>query len=76
MQNMTQLNSRKKCQFRGAVNEYHDMWGKISHKLLLLTNITSSKVKFQWTKIEQYTFDKINWIVARDNLSDYPDFNE
>ena len=41
-----------------------------------LTNITSTKVKFKWTKIEQYAFDEINRIVDRNNLINYPDFNE
>ena len=40
-----------------------------------LTNITSSKVKFKWTRIRQYSFDKIKRIVARDILLDYPGFN-
>ena len=37
------------------------------------TIITSSKVKFKWTKIEQYAFDKIKRIVARNNLLAYLD---
>ena len=28
------------------------------------------------TKIEQDVFDEIKWMVAHDNLSDYPDFNK
>ena len=34
------------------------------------------KVKFKWTKIEKYAFDKIKRMVARDILLNYPDFNE
>ena len=52
------------------------MWERRSHKLAPLNNITSSKVKCKWTKVEQDTFDKINRIVARDTLLDYPYFNE
>ena len=41
-----------------------------------LTKITSSKAKFKWTKIKQYAFDEIKWVVASDNLLTYPYFNE
>ena len=41
-----------------------------------LTNITSSKLKFKWTRIKQYSFDKIKRIVASDTLLYYPGFNE
>ena len=44
--------------------------------LVCLTNKTSSKVKFQWTKIEQDAFDDIKRIMAHNTLSAYPDFNE
>ena len=36
----------------------------------------SSKVKFEWTKIEQDAFDEVKRIVARNNLLTYPYFNE
>ena len=38
--------------------------------------ITSNKVKFKWTKIEQDAFDEIIRIMARDNLLTYTDFDE
>ena len=41
-----------------------------------LTKITSSKVKFKWTKIENNNFEEIKKIVAHDNLLAYPNFNE
>ena len=41
-----------------------------------ITNITSTKVKFKWIKIEQDAFDEINRIVDRNTLLNYPDFNE
>ena len=41
-----------------------------------LTKITFNKVKFNWTKIKQYSFDEIKWILARDTLLTYPYFNE
>ena len=40
-----------------------------------LTKIISSKVKFIWTKIEQYLFEEIKRILAHGVLLDYPDFN-
>ena len=33
-------------------------------------------MKFKWIKIEQYAFDKIRRIVARDNLLAHLDFKE
>ena len=33
-------------------------------------------MKFKWTKIEQYAFGEIKWIVADDTLLTYLDFNE
>ena len=52
------------------------MWARHSYKLAPLTNITSSKVKFKWTKTEQDDFDEIYSIMAQDNLLTYLDFNE
>ena len=59
--------SRKEVRkFIGLVNYYRDMWARWSHTLAPLTNITSNKVKFRWTKIKQDAFGKIKRIVARD----------
>ena len=52
------------------------MWAKRSNTLAPLTKITYSKVKFKWTKIEQYTFDEIKRILVRKSLLTYADFNE
>ena len=52
------------------------MWSRRSHKLASLTNITSRKVKFKWTKTKQDDFEEIKHILARDNLLAYPNFNE
>ena len=69
--------SRKEVrQFIILANYYHNMWERRSHKLAPLTNIISSKMKFKWNKIKQGKFNEIKWIVARDTLLDYPDFNE
>ena len=52
------------------------MWPRRSHKLAPLTKLTSINRKFKWTKVEQYAFDEIKLIVARDTLLTHPDFNE
>ena len=52
------------------------MWARLSHTLAPLTKITPSRVKFKWTKIEQYAFNEIKWIWARDTVLAYPDFNK
>ena len=41
-----------------------------------LTEIPPKKVKLKCAKIEQDAFDEIKRIVARDNLLNYPGFNE
>ena len=33
-------------------------------------------MKYEWTKIEQDSFDENKWIVAHNNLLTYPNFNE
>ena len=35
-----------------------------------------NKVKFKWHKTEQYAFEEIKQILARDTLLAYPDFNK
>ena len=52
------------------------MWPRMSHTLSPLNKLTPIKKKFIWTKVEQYAFDRIKRIVARDNLLMYTDFNE
>ena len=52
------------------------MWPSQPHTLAPLTKLTSINRKCEWTKVEQYVFNKIMWIVACDTISTYPDFNE
>ena len=69
--------SRKESrQLIGVVNYYRNVWARILHKLAPLTTIMSSKVKFEWAKIEQDSFDEINRIVAHNTLLYYMDFNK
>ena len=58
------------------MNYYLNIKARSSHTLAPLTKITSSKLKFKWTKIKKNAFEEIKRIVARDTLLAYPDFNE
>ena len=52
------------------------MWGKRSHLLQPLTALTSNKVKFKWTHVEQKLSSEIKQLFTRDALLIYPDFNK
>ena len=52
------------------------MWLKRSHLLQPLTALTSTKVQFKWTDVEQKVFDKIKQIVACNTLLIYPYSNK
>jgi len=62
--------------FIGMVNYYRDMWLRRSETLAPLTALTSSKVKFKWTEVEQKAFDTMKRIMARETLLAYPDFSK
>ena len=51
------------------------MWAKQSHLLRPLTVLTSKKVKFKWTHVEQKAFDEIKGIVTCNALLIYMYFN-
>ena len=52
------------------------MWSKRSHLLHPLTALTSNKVNFKWTEVEQRVFYEIICIVVRDTSLVYLDFNK
>ena len=52
------------------------MWSKRPHLLQPLTALTSKKIKFKWTCVDQKYFDEIELIVPRDTLLIYPNFNK
>ena len=52
------------------------MWPRRLHTLAPLTKLIYMKKKFKWKNVEQDTFEKIKWIVARNTLLTYPDFNK
>ena len=75
--NMAPPTSRIEVQkFIGVINYYRDMRPKRSHALAPLTKLISIKRKFRWTQFEQYAFDEIKQIVARDTLLTYSYFNK
>ena len=75
--NMKPPTPRKEVRkFMDVINYYHNMWPRRSHALSPLTRLTYIKRKFKWTKVEKNDLNKIKPIVARNNLSTYPDFNE
>ena len=53
-----------------------DIWARQLHLLHPLTALTSKKVKFKWTDVEQNAFDDIKRTVVHDNLLAYMDFKE
>ena len=55
---------------------YHGMWEKRLRMLETLTNLTSSRVKFKWTYIEQNTFNDIERVVERYTLLGFPYFDK
>ena len=52
------------------------MRANLSHLLPPLTALTSHKVKFKWTGVEQKSFDDNKRDICQDNLLAYPNFNE
>ena len=52
------------------------MWDRQSHILHPLTALTSTKVKFKWTGVEQKAFDEIKRTVAHNTILAYPKFNK
>ena len=52
------------------------MWIRRSETLAPLTALTSKKVPFKWTEVEQKAFDTMKRIMARETLLAYPDFNK
>jgi hypothetical protein len=76
IKNIATPKTRKQLRsFIGMVNYYRDMWPKRSHLLAPLSALTSSKVKWNWTKECQTSFDQMKELIARETLLTYPDFN-
>ena len=69
-------NTKEVCAFIGIVHYYNDMWANQSHLLHTLTALTSHKVKFKLTEMEQKVLDDIKCAVSQDTLITYPYFNK
>ena len=54
------INQKQLRSFLGLVNYYRDMWSKWSHLLQPLTALTTKKVKFKCTDVEQKRSMKLN----------------
>ena len=75
--NMTPPKTIKQVRvFVGLVNYYRYTWDKRSHLIQPLTELTSSKLMFEWKDVEQKPFNKIKRIVARGALLIYLYFNK
>ena len=75
--NMTPPNNTKVVRaLIGIVNYYRDMCSIRSHLLHPLTALTSNKVKFKWTDMEQRAFNYIKRSVHQYILLSYLDFNK
>ena len=77
MNNLTPKTTQKGVfNFIGLVNYYCNMWERHSHTLENPNNLTSNKVKFKWTDVNQKAFKEIDWIVNHSQLLVYPDPNK
>ena len=62
--------------FIGIFKYYKDMRDKQSDLIHPLTVLTSPKVNFKWTNMEQKLFDDIKRTLSHNTLLAYPDFNK
>ena len=62
--------------FIGAVNYYRSLWPHCAHFMKPLSELTSSKVNFQWNADHQKVFETLKSIMAADSLNAYLDYNQ
>jgi transposase InsO family protein len=67
-------NRKELRRFIGLINYYRDMWIRRSEVLAPLTALTSIKVKWKWTEVEQNAFDTMKRLLARETILSFPDF--
>ena len=65
--NRTQVRS-----FIGAVNYYRSLWPRRAHFMKPLSELTSSKVNFQWGVEQQEAFETLKRIMAANCIDVYP----
>jgi hypothetical protein len=58
--------------FIGMFNYYRDMWPQRSHLLAPLSTLTSAKVTWTWTELQQTAFETMKLLIARETLLTYP----
>ena len=59
------------------VNYYQDVWQPYSHHLLvLLTSMTSAKLKWQWTTEHQESFNQTKDLMAKETQVTFRDFTK
>ena len=57
------------------INFYRYMWQKCSDHLAQLTALTSKNVKYEWKDKYKKCFDSIKYVIGREVLFSYLDFN-
>ena len=74
---MAALSTRKKLRsFLGLVNYYRDVVRQRSDISAPLTRLTSTKIPFKWTKVEDEAFHKLKLAISKEILLNYPDFSK
>ena len=68
-------NFQQLLQLIGMISFYRDMWQNRFDVLSPLTALTSKKVKYEWKDEHQKFFDAIRFVIGRELLQAYPDFN-
>ena len=53
-----------------------NMWIRRSDILTPLTALVSKNAKWQWTHVEQKSFDTMKQIISQEALLSYPDFSK
>ena len=77
IKNIATPKTRKQLRgFIGMVNYYRDMWPQRAELLAPLSAMTSSKVKWNWTKECQKSFDLMKEVISKETLLTYPQFDK
>ena len=75
--NMASPKTRKQLRsFLGLVNYYRDIVIRRSDTSAPLTKLTSTKVPFKWTSVEEEAFHKLKMAISKETMLNYPDFTK
>ena len=75
--NMAAPKSRKQVRsFLGLVNYYRDIVVRRSDISAPLTKLTSNKVPFKWTNVEEEAFHKLKLAISKETMLNYPNFSK